>query len=36
MADAPEYAAPLAEHRRFMREWVEANGDTLAAAYIMR
>lgn len=36
IADAPEYAAALAEHRRHMREWVEANGDTLAAAYIMR
>ncbi len=36
VAGAPEYAEVLAGHRRLMGEWVAANGDTIAAAYIIR
>ena len=36
VAADPAYASVLAQHRRFMREWVEANHDKLAASYIIQ
>ncbi|MCX6895175.1 MAG: sulfatase-like hydrolase/transferase [Verrucomicrobia bacterium] len=36
LAADPAYADVLKQHRQFMREWVEANHDTIAAAYLVK
>lgn len=36
LAQDPAYADILKQHRQFMREWVEANHDTMAAAYLIK
>jgi choline-sulfatase len=36
LAADPACAGVLADHRRMMREWVEANRDELAAGYVVR
>jgi len=36
LAQDPAYADILKQHRKFMAEWVEANHDTIAAAYVIK
>jgi hypothetical protein len=36
VAADPAYADMLARHRQYMREWVEANRDKTAAAYVLK
>ena len=36
VAADPSYAKVLEQHRQFMREWVEANRDKIAAAYLIK